>query len=344
VRDDLDFPSTPAPWPFPPVASPLFRKPKPSPWREYVRPGVLFAVTALSIFVHGLMLSQGDGPMETKAIQDGLLLVVAVVGIMLAHEMGHYLACRYYGVDATLPHFLPAPPIFIGFSSPPILISLIGTFGAFIRIRAPFPHRRALFDIGIAGPLAGFVVTLFVLAAALHDFRFAPASDVGPSPFGNPLLFQVAESWLGEGGVPAAPEGMRTVIGLPLFLAAWFGTFLTALNLMPVGQLDGGHVVYALLGRRGIIVSRVAFWMCVCLVYFGPSWIVWSLLLFFLGRGHPTTLDEADPIGRARVAVGLLGLVVFVLCFMPTPLVWMGWHEAFKAMRGELQPLLHLFT
>ena len=141
--------------------------------------------------------------------------------------MGHYLACRYYGVDATLPFFIPAPAI-----------GLVGTLGAFIRIRGPIPHRRALFDIGLAGPLAGFAVCLPVLWMGILEAKVVPAgpAEAGMLSLGEPLLFQWAATLL-RGG---APEGQTLVLG-PLGEAAWFGLFVTALNMMPVGQLDGGH-------------------------------------------------------------------------------------------------------
>jgi len=232
-------------------------------------------------------------------------LVLGGMSIMLAHEFGHYFACRYYRIDATLPFFIPFP-------------SLVGTLGAFIRIKSPIPHRRALFDVGIAGPLMGFVVALPVLVLGFFDAAYVPtaAFDSGTGvTLGDPLLLQgMARLFLGP-----APEGMTLAIG-GLGLAGWFGLVLTGLNLLPIGQLDGGHVVYALVREKAEAVSRLGFWACVGLVYFGPSWFVWALLLLFLGRRHPPTLDDMQPVGRGRVVVALLGLVVFVVSFVPNPL------------------------
>jgi membrane-associated protease RseP (regulator of RpoE activity) len=255
-------------------------------------------------------------------LSGGWALVGALLGILSAHEMGHYLMCRRYGVDATLPFFIPAP-----------FISLIGTLGAFIRIRAPIPHRRALFDIGIAGPLAGFLITLPVLVLGVQEARITPTGTGRDGIYlGEPLLFQWAVAWLRG----AAPEGMTLSIG-PLGLAAWFGLFVTALNLLPIGQLDGGHVTYALLRRRAAVVSRIGFWACVALIYFGPNWAVWSLLLLVLGRRHPTTLNDSLPLGRVRVAVGLVGAAVFALCFVPDPIQgsWRDLLELARAARGH---------
>jgi membrane-associated protease RseP (regulator of RpoE activity) len=232
-------------------------------------------------------------------------LVVGGMSIMLAHEFGHYFACRYYGIDATLPFFIPFP-------------SLVGTLGAFIRIRGRIPHRRALFDVGIAGPLAGFVVTIPVLIFGLYGSYFVPDSSIeGGGPLlGDPLLLQ----WFARLFLGPTPEGMTLVIG-PMGLAGWFGLLLTGLNLLPIGQLDGGHVTYALLRDRAALVSRLAFWGCVGLIYFGPNWVVWSLLLLLLGRRHPQTSDDDAPVGDGRAVVGLIGLVVFVVSFVPNPVV-----------------------
>ena len=230
--------------------------------------------------------------------------------------MGHYVACRIYRVDATLPFFIPAP-----------LLSLVGTLGAFIRIRSPIPHRRALFDIGIAGPLAGFFVCLPVLLLGVAEARIRPADpDSAGLLLGEPLLFQWAVRWL-RGPVP--PE--LTVHLGSLGLAAWFGLFVTALNMLPIGQLDGGHVTYALIGRRAMTVSNLGSWACLLLTYFGPNWLVWSLLLRILGRRHPPTLDDRASVGGGRVIVGLFGYLVFGVCFVPDPLIW-SWRDFFEAV------------
>lgn len=261
--------------------------PRPSAWQAWGRHVALFLVTGVSVLLVG-----GPG------------LVVGVLSIMLAHEFGHYFACLYYGIDATLPFFIPFP-------------SLVGTLGAFIRIKSPFPHRRALFDVGIAGPLAGFVVTLPVLIFGLYGAYYVPDTAAADGMLlGDPLLLQ----WLARLFLGPTPEGMTLTLG-PMGLAGWFGLFLTGLNLLPIGQLDGGHVVYALLGKRAAIVSRLGFFVCVGLIYFGPNWLIWSVLLLLLGRGHPRTLNDHEPVGDGRAVVGLIGLVVFVLCFVPDPIV-----------------------
>jgi len=295
VGNEPYFSAEPVPWgPAPQVR---FLRPKRSPWVEYGIPAVLFAVTAGTVYSSG-----------------GLAFVLAVMGIMLSHEMGHYLACRYYRMDATLPHFLPGP-------TPPF--GLIGTFGAFIRIRSPFPTRKILFDVGVAGPLAGIVACLPVLYLASHELEVVTAQP-GGLLFNEPLLFRFALQWL----APAMDVGPNQVLTIgPYGLAAWFGMFLTALNLMPVGQLDGGHAMYALFRGRARTISRIASWVCLALLYFGPAYLLWWILIRWLGsRPHPPTLDDGPPLGRGRVVVAVLCAVVFILCFRPDPFVF-SWSD-----------------
>jgi membrane-associated protease RseP (regulator of RpoE activity) len=244
--------------------------------------------------------------------------------------MGHYFAARRHGVDATLPFFIPSPwvPFGLAFWAP---LSFVGTFGAVIRIRSPIPNRRALFDIGVAGPLAGFVVCLPVLWLGILEAHVDPSavSGFGPS-FGTGLAFRLAERLV----LGPLPDSATVALG-PLGLAAWFGLLVTALNLMPIGQLDGGHVTYSLLRDRAHLVSRVARWLCVALIYFGPSWILWSILVRLVGRPHPPTLDDAQPIGTARVLIGIVSLLVFVLCFVPNPVVF-SWRDTWSELRQLL--------
>jgi membrane-associated protease RseP (regulator of RpoE activity) len=273
--------------------------PQPSPWKGATRNVVLFLLTVVSVYIAG-----------------GPRLVLGLLSILMAHEMGHYLMCRHYGVDATLPYFLPFPGL-----------SLAGTLGAFIRIRGPIPHRRALFDIGIAGPLAGFVLCLPVLVLGVREANVLPlAPEAGGIFLGEPLFFK-GVVWLLKGATPA---DMTLTLG-PLGLAAWFGLFVTALNLIPIGQLDGGHVTYALFREQATLVSRIGSWVCIVLIYFGPNWIIWSLLLRLLGRRHPPTLDDSVPLGRTRRWIGAIGLVVFIGCFVPNPIIW-SWRDFFEAI------------
>jgi membrane-associated protease RseP (regulator of RpoE activity) len=255
----------------------------------------------------------------TGNVSDGLALAAALMSILLAHEMGHYVACRIYRIDATLPFFIPAP----------LINPLVGTFGAVIRIKSPFPHRRALFDVGVAGPLAGFLVCLPVLALAMMEARLVPTATAQGMPLGDPLLFSWAFTLLRG----AAPEGHTILIG-PLGQAAWFGLLVTGLNLLPVGQLDGGHAIYALFRGRAHAIARAAWWTCVALIVFGgPSWILWAVLVRLIGLRHPPTLRDYEPVGRGRAMVGVLSLLVFIGCFLPEPIPF-SWAELWRELAG----------
>ncbi len=228
--------------------------------------------------------------------------------ILGTHELGHYLACRYYQVDASLPFFIPMPVV------------LTGTLGAFIKIREPIPTKRMLFDIGVAGPIAGFV---FAVPALFGGVAMSPVAKVPPDlsgfHLGEPLLFQAA-TWLIWGSVP---DGYSLNLH-PMAFAAWFGLLATALNLFPIGQLDGGHISYAVLGRRSTAVTIGAIGVTIGLTYFSTSWLVWTFLLIAMtlamGPRHPRTIDEDVPLDRARIWLAVAAMVILILCFTPNPL------------------------
>ena len=231
-----------------------------------------------------------------------------ILAILGCHELGHYFACRYYDVDASLPFFLPAPVV------------LTGTLGAFIRIREPIPTKRMLFDIGIAGPIAGFLVAvpaLFVGLSMSHVAKLPPSFS--GFELGEPLLFQFA-SWT-IWGTP--PDGYSLNLH-PMAFAAWFGLLATALNLFPIGQLDGGHISYAVLGRRSTHVTLIMIGVAVALTYFSTSWLVWTglmiAMLIMFGPRHPRTADEDIPLDRTRIVLALVALAMFIVCFTPAPI------------------------
>jgi membrane-associated protease RseP (regulator of RpoE activity) len=240
----------------------------------------------------------------------GLWYSGTILAILGCHELGHYFACRYYNVDASLPFFIPVP------------ILLTGTMGAFIRIREPIPHKRMLFDIGIAGPIAGFLVAvpaLFIGIAMSHLVRL-PADQSNMLELGEPLLFKAA-SWLLWG---TQPDGYSLNMH-PMAFAAWFGLLATALNLFPIGQLDGGHISYAVLGSRlSTYVTFATIAVAMGLAWFASSWIVWTLLtvamLIAFGPRHPRVFDEDVPLDRPRLLLALFAVAMFVLCFTPAPI------------------------
>ncbi|HVF92633.1 MAG TPA: site-2 protease family protein [Blastocatellia bacterium] len=241
-------------------------------------------------------------------LTNGLLFSFTLLTILGAHELGHYFACRYYGIRATLPFFIPAPPV----------ITPFGTLGAVIKIKEPITTRRALFDIGIAGPLAGFAFALPASIVGLWFAKSAPPPAGGGLQFNDPLLFKVV---MGLAGLPHWIEWN------PIYWAAWGALLVTALNLFPVGQLDGGHVAYAVAGPRlhrwisRITCASVAALAVISIVMYGsPVWLLWTLVLLFLLRaGHPPVIEE-EPLGAARIILAVVAAVVFLLCFMPFPI------------------------
>lgn len=233
----------------------------------------------------------------------GLPFSFSIMTILLAHEMGHYLTCRYYGINASLPYFIPAPTI-------------VGTMGAFIRIRSPIHHRSALLEVGIAGPIAGFVLAIPALIIALTQSRFvAPNPSEATFGFGEPLIFKLMEAVMGK----TPPPGMDLFLH-PIGLAAWFGFFATAINLLPVGQLDGGHIAYALFGRFHKRISQGFLFTLIPLgVFYWQGWLLWTTVLLFIGLRHPVTIDDSIPLSRRHIWLGWFALAMFVLCFTPMP-------------------------
>jgi membrane-associated protease RseP (regulator of RpoE activity) len=236
------------------------------------------------------------------AFLSGLPFSASLLTILLAHEMGHYLACMYYGVDASLPYFLPSP------------MPVTGTFGAFIRIRSVIMSKRVLFDIGIAGPIAGFIFLIPALGVGLAFSKVIPGiQHQGDLHLGSPALQLLAQKLIFP-NVPAADIYLH-----PVARAAWVGMFATALNLLPMGQLDGGHIVYALLGRFHKITTWLFLAVLVVLGKFWNGWWFWAAILFFLARRHPPLYDDSDP-GNGRRQLGLVALLLFILCFTIVPI------------------------
>jgi membrane-associated protease RseP (regulator of RpoE activity) len=244
----------------------------------------------------------------SRLILNGLPYSLTILAILGAHEMGHYLACRYYRIDATWPFFLPMPLV------------LTGTLGAVIKIRQPILHKAPLFDVGSAGPIAGFLVAVPALfcGLALSNTLPVPRNFVG-AELGEPLIFKAAE-WLVWGTLQRGHD-----INLhPVGLAAWFGLLVTALNLFPIAQLDGGHISYAVFGRYSTRITLGATLIVASLVFVSLSWLVWTLLLVamlvFIGPRHPSVVDEDAPLDRTRVVLAAFALIMFVVCFTPAPI------------------------
>ena len=247
---------------------------------------------------------------QEGVLLDGALFCIAIMTFLTAHEMGHYLACRKYKIDATLPYFIPFP-------------SLFGTMGAFIKIKSPITSRKALFDIGAAGPIAGFVIMIPWMYFGINWSSMTPAIETGSKLYlGEPLITRLIFSAAGL-TIPAGYE----ISAHPVFIAAWFGAIATAINLIPVGQLDGGHIVYSIFTRRAENIYKLAFGITAGIALFAalfedyPGWIVWLILVYFLMRkGHPPTMNDRGKLGPWRIAVALFSLVIFILTFMPVPI------------------------
>jgi len=243
-------------------------------------------------------------------LRQGLTFSGSLLAILVAHESGHYLFCRYYGVDATLPFFIPQPPLLIP-----------GTFGAFIKMKSPVPSRRALFDIGLAGPLAGFILIVPIAFAGIltaHHLNIPPG-EVSDLTFNDPLLFRLIARMFGI--------NLDNSVVNSYYLAAWVGSLVTALNLMPVGQLDGGHGTFALFGQRAHWwIGRVAFGMMLITTVFGWLWfrspvmLLYVVLLAVMLRVRHPQPEQMERLGFARTIIGVITLIVFALCFLPFPI------------------------
>lgn len=243
---------------------------------------------------------------------------VVLVVILAIHEAGHYLAARHHRISVTPPFFIPFPPY----------VSIIGTLGAFIRLRSPVMNRRALLDVGVAGPLLSFVASLPAVWWGLHHSRVVEVVGSIPGPY--LVRFMTEEIWIGGSaafsalvGLLAGSPGPGSVLVLhPVAFAGWIGLFVTALNLLPISQLDGGHILYALLGDRQRPFAWLFFLALVPLGYLWVGWWVWAALVFLVGRGrlrHPPVFNAELKLNGARISVGVLSLVIFVLCFVPVP-------------------------
>ncbi len=274
--------------------------------QRYFLHASLFLLTVLTTLFWGaywMLLHETSGPSpdpiaffnqilsNPTLLYKGIGYSFAIMVILLCHEMGHYLACCYYGINATLPFFLPAP------------IVGTGTFGAFIRIRAPFPNRRSLFDVGIAGPLAGFVVALPFIYLGIHWSPLVPktAAAAGQVYLGDPLIFKLF-----------SPDSTQDYLLHPVGFAAWFACLATSLNLIPIAQLDGGHISYALFRKQAHKITWIFFAGLLALAAYGFTrspmagfqWVFFSLMLLVLkkiaGFRHPPTMNDDEPLGTAR--------------------------------------------
>jgi membrane-associated protease RseP (regulator of RpoE activity) len=279
----------------------------------------LFAATFVTTSMAGAYSAGFDPLGDPASIRSGFPFSVTLLSILLFHEMGHYVLAKLHRVQVTLPYFIPAPPFFI-----------VGTFGAFIRMKSPPPNRRALFDVGASGPWAGLLVSIPAVLIGLRLSWVGPMQEMQPMPseeivwfqFGGSLLF----SFLEQIALGSLPED-ATVVLHPIALAGWFGLFVTFLNLLPIGQLDGGHVAYAMFGAAHRWVARLFLLVIGTLGFMSflgyegwPGWLLWVALLLFIGIDHPPTMEAWAPLDRRRQIGSWLTVAAFVVTFVPQPI------------------------
>ncbi|MHB8382842.1 MAG: site-2 protease family protein [Candidatus Binataceae bacterium] len=280
----------------------------------------LFALTLLTTtmagaYVAGANLSLRHPLSFIASLPMGLSFSLPLMAILLAHEMGHYVTARRNGVNTSLPYFIPAP-----FPS----VFFIGTFGAFIRLRQMPQNRRVMFDIGAAGPWAGMMIALPCVMIGLHLSEIQPLTQAaGGLELGNSLLFYGLSRWM----LGVDPNLVNVNLS-PIAFAGWLGFLVTMLNLLPVGQFDGGHVLYALTPRHHRKVSTIFVLGCVLMAViplalgrsFWAGWLLWAVIAVALGLGHPSTFDRDAPLGSSRTFAAWLTVALFVVTFMPSPI------------------------
>ena len=276
----------------------------------------LFIATLLATLLTGAVNEVGQMVMNEEMIVPALLnrpilllsglpFALTIMSILLAHEMGHYIMGRRYNAPVSLPYFIPMP-----------LVTPFGTMGAVIVQRAPFENRKSLFDIGVAGPLAGMVVALPLLIYGLATSHVGPIQPPALLE-GNSILYLTVKYLIFGRILPG--NGVDVMLN-PIAWAAWGGLLVTALNLMPIGQFDGGHTLYAVLGRRAWPIAMGVVALLVAMGFLWPGWFIWALLALVFGARHPAPLNDLSPLDGKRRLVGIGVLILFVLIFTPIPL------------------------
>lgn len=271
--------------------------------KRYLIPAILFFFTILTTLFAGALQQGINLFKEPLRFWEGYPFSISIISILLGHEMGHYFASRIHKTKATLPYFIPAP-------------SIIGTFGAFIKMKSPILTRKALIDIGATGPIVGFVLSL---VACIVGLKMSSLIPVNPEEelfmLGDSILFSLLVK-LTIGDIPAGQDVLLHSVAF----AGWLGFFVTSMNLLPVGQLDGGHIAYALFGRWHFYISRIIlFFIALLGIFYWYGWLVWSVILLFLGLDHPPILVWESRLSLSRRLIGLISLIIFILTFIPAP-------------------------
>jgi len=304
-----------------------FGQPRPFPWEQgipVIKPKkqrviinvLLFLATVCTTVVAGAMLEGVNPLVHPEELTRGFPFSFALIFILLSHEFGHYISSRIHRIDATLPYFIPAP-------------TFIGTFGAFIKMRSPVLDRKALLDVGAAGPITGFIVALpfLIIGLMLSEVKTIATVPEGGLFIGSSLLLSFLTRII-FGNLPDTQQ----IFLHPVAFAGWIGLLVTSLNLLPVGQLDGGHIAYAVFGEKQEKISRFTF---VALIALGTykwigqlfnlqipgweGWIIWALLLQFMGLKHPRPINHWIELDHKRKVIGWIALAIFVITFTPVP-------------------------
>lgn len=269
---------------------------------------ILFVFTFLSTLVAGSLFQKGINIVdEPWRIIEGLPFSLSLMTILLGHELSHYFASKRHHTKATLPYFIPAP-------------SLIGTFGAFIKMKSPIVTRKALIDIGAAGPITGFILSV---AASVIGLKLSTVVSVeetkGALGLGDSILFSLLSRLI----LGVTPDG-HDILLHPIAFSGWIGLFVTSLNLIPIGQLDGGHITYAFLGTRHLILSRIlVVFLFICGIFFWEGWLIWAILMVILGLRHPPVIYWELPLDTKRRLIGIVSMVIFIITFIPAPFkIW----------------------
>lgn len=302
----------------------------------------LFIITFITTTIAGAEWTSGTmGPMEfTDIVANGIPYAVAILFFLSAHEFGHYFAARYHGVNATLPYYIPFPPI-------PFFLNF-GTMGAVIKTKSQVPTNKIMFDIGIAGPIAGFIASLIILTygflnippveyiLSIHPDYFSAeyGSNALSLEFGNTILFSIFHEIFVDPGVFFPP--MSEIYHYPYLCVGWFGLFVTTMNMIPVGQLDGGHIIYSMFGSKKH--ETVASLSLILLVFLGvmgfvdtllelnlnigwSGWLFWAIILYFVIKVKHPPVPNFEPLSNTRMILGYISLIILILSFSPSPFV-----------------------
>lgn len=262
---------------------------------------LLFLLTIGTTLVAGTLQSGGDPFKDITSLRLGVPFSFTLLSILLFHELAHYFTAKFHKASSTLPYFIPAP-------------TFLGTFGAIIKMKSPLPHKNALLDVGIAGPLASFTLSIIAVSMGLLSSPVVNSIPEGSMHLGDSIIFSAIVR-LVKGSIPNGYDMMLS----PVAFAGWIGFFVTAMNLLPTAQLDGGHIAYSLFGKWHAVVARIVVFILVGFGFFWPGWFIWSALIIGFGLKHPAPLDDITPISKKRKVVGILAFFILIITFVPTP-------------------------